>query len=85
MSSRHASLLVYGSGILRLFMQSPQPEHVRISVDGRFHSELTVDALGQKNVGLSGRRWHLVTFDSGRLFELRSKPRGARVVAYALP
>ena len=85
MSSRHASLLVHGSGILRLFMQSPQPEHVRISVDGRFHSELTVDALRQKNVGLSGDRWHLLTFDSGSLFELRGKPRGARVVAYALP
>jgi hypothetical protein len=85
MSSRHASLLVYGSGILRLFMQSPQPEHVRISVDGRFHSELTVDALRQKNVGLSGDRWHLLTLDSGPLFELRGKPRGARVVAYALP
>jgi hypothetical protein len=85
MSDRHASMLVYGSGILRLFMQSPEPEHVRISVDGRFHSELTVDQLGQKNVGLSGSRWHLVTFDSGPLFELRGKPRGARVVAYALP
>jgi hypothetical protein len=85
MSSRHASLLVYGSGILRLFVQSPQPEHVRISVDGRFHSELTVAALRQKNIGLSSTRWHLVTFDSGPLLEIRGKPRGARVVAYALP
>jgi hypothetical protein len=85
MSSRHASLLVYGRGILRLFMQSPQPEHVRIAVDGRFHSELIVDELRQKNIGLSGTRWHLLTFDSGPLFDLRGKPRGARVVAYALP
>jgi hypothetical protein len=85
MSSRHASLLVYGSGILRLFMQSPQRQQVRISVDGRFHSQLIVDALRQKNVGLSGTQWHLVTFDSGPLFELRGRPRGARVVAYALP
>jgi hypothetical protein len=85
MSSRHGSLWVYGSGILRLFMQSPQPERVRISVDGRFHSQLTVDRLRSKNVGLAGRRWHLITFDSGPLFQIRGKPRGARIVAYALP
>jgi hypothetical protein len=87
MSSSHAALWVYGAGILRLYLASPQPLPVRFSVDGRPHSTQVVAGLTprEKRIGLSGERWHLVALDTERLPEIRGKPRGARIVAYVLP
>ncbi len=85
MSSRHSLLWVYGSGLLELFLQSPQPLPVRISVDGQLHSHLRVDTLVTKRIVLAGERWHTIALDTGALPEVRGKPRGARIVAYALP
>jgi hypothetical protein len=85
MSRSHAALWVHGEGIVRLFLAAPKPLPVRLSVDGRPHSRLTVHRLGEVRIGLTGERWHLVALDAGRLPEIRGKPRGARIVAYALP
>lgn len=85
MREGHAAFWVHGAGILRLFLASPRRLAVRISVDGRRHSQPTVFRLGELRVGLAGRRWHLVAFDAERLPKVGGKPRGARVVAYALP
>jgi hypothetical protein len=88
MSDSHATVLVFGSGIVSLFLGSPEPLRVRISVDGRLHSAPLVKKLlpdTPTRVGVSGERWHLVALDAGRLPEIRGKPRGARIVAYALP
>jgi hypothetical protein len=88
MSDSHATLLVYGEGFLRLWLGSPQPLTVRISVDGRTHSRRTVPRLfnvPEARIGLSGERWHLVSLDTERLPTIREKPRGIRVISYALP
>ena len=87
MGSSHAALWVCGSDILRLFLASPEPLKVRFSVDGRLHSSEIVSGLDprEKRIGLPGERWHLVALDTGPLPEIRGKPRGARIVAYALP
>jgi hypothetical protein len=90
MSASHAALWVYGAGILRLYLASPEPLPVRISVDGRLHSTRVVEGLPPSDIpegriGLPGERWHLVALDTGRLPEIRGKPRGARIVAYVLP
>jgi hypothetical protein len=85
MSSSHAGVWIYGRGFVRLFLASPKPLPVEVSVDGRFHSRLTVHRLVEVRVGLSGERWHLFALDTARLPEIGSKPRGARIVAYSLP
>jgi len=85
MSFGHAALWVYGKGIVRLFLASPEPLPLRISLDGRMDSRLTVHRLEEVRVGLPSERWHLVSLDADRLPEIRGKPRGARIVAYALP
>jgi hypothetical protein len=88
MSAGHATLLVYGEGFLRLLLGAPEPMTVRISVDGRPHSSRTLRRLFNESdtrVGLSGKRWHLVAFDMTRLPTIRGKPRGMRIVGYALP
>jgi hypothetical protein len=85
MSSSHAGLWVYGSGIVRLFLASPEPLPIRLSVDGRFHSQLTVRRLVEVRIGLSNEGWHLLALDADRLPAIGGRPRGARVVAYALP
>ncbi len=85
MSTSHAGVWVYGDGFARLYLASPEPLRVRISVDGRFHSQLTVHRLVEVRIGLSGSRWHLLALDSGRLPEIGGKPRGARIVEYSLP
>jgi len=85
MSSGHAALWVYGQGIVRLFLASPEPLPIRLSVDGRLHSHPTVHRLVELRVGLSSERWHLLALDAPRLPEIGGKPRGARIVAYALP
>jgi hypothetical protein len=85
MSAGHAALWVYGKGIVRLFLASPEPLPLRVSLDGRMHSRLTVHRLEEVRIGLPNERWHLVSFDADRLPEIRGKPRGARIVAYALP
>jgi hypothetical protein len=85
MSRSHASFWVYGDGIVRLFLTAPQRMPLRLSVDGHTHARLTVDRLGEVRVGLSGARWHLVSFDAGRLPQVHGGPRGPRIVAYALP
>jgi hypothetical protein len=36
-------------------------------------------------VELAGARWHLVALETDRLPIVRGKPRGARIVGYALP
>jgi hypothetical protein len=88
MSDSHAALWVYGSGILSLFLGSPEPLTVRITVDGRPHSSRVLEKLLPRDatrIGLPGERWHLVALDTGPLPVIRGKPRGARIVAYALP
>ena len=85
MSSGHAALWVHGKGIVRLFLASPESLPLRISLDGRMDSSLTVRRLEEVRVGLPSERWHLISLDADRLLEIRGKPRGARIVAYALP
>ena len=81
----HAAFWVYGAGILRLFLASPEPLPITLSVDGSPRARLTVQHLREARVGLLGARWHLVSLDTDRLPEVDGKPRGARVVAYVLP
>jgi hypothetical protein len=85
MSSSHAALWVRGPGIARFFVQAPEPIAIRVSRDGRPHSRLVVRRLQEVRVGLEGERWHLIALDAGALPEIRGKPRGARIVAYAVP
>jgi hypothetical protein len=85
MSSTHAALWAHGPGFVRLFLFSPKRLPLRISVDGRLHSRLSVGRLEEVRIGLSGRSWHLIALDAARLPEIRGKPRGARIVAYVLP
>jgi hypothetical protein len=88
MSSSHATLWVYGDGVLSLFLGSPEPLTVRIAVDGSPRSTHVLRKLLPREptrVELDGRRWHLVALETGRLPIVRGKPRGARVVGYALP
>ena len=85
MSSSHAALWVLGPGIARFFIQAPEPIAIRVSRDGRPHSRLVVQRLREVRVGLAGERWHLIALDAGPLPEIRGKPRGARIVAYAVP
>jgi hypothetical protein len=85
MSRGHAALWVHGEGIVRLFVASPEPLPVRLSLDGRAHSRLTVHRLSEVRIGLPSDGWHLVALDAARLPEIGGKPRGARIVAYALP
>jgi hypothetical protein len=85
MSSTHAALWAHGPGIVRLFLFAPKRLPLRVSVDGRLHSRLAVGKLEEVRIGLSGPSWHLIALDAARLPEIRGKPRGARIVAYALP
>jgi 6-pyruvoyl-tetrahydropterin synthase-like protein len=85
MSRGHAALWVHGEGIMRLFVASPEPLAVRLSLDGRLHSHLTVHRLSEVRIGLPRDGWHLVALDAAELPEIGGKPRGARIVAYALP
>lgn len=85
MSSTHAALWAHGPGFVRLFLFSPKALPIRVSVDGRPHSHLVVGSLEEARIGLSGKTWHLISLDTDRLLEIRGKPRGARIVAYALP
>jgi hypothetical protein len=85
MSRNHAALWVHGEGIVRLFVASPEPLHVRLSLDGRLHSHLTVHRLSEVRIGLPRDGWHIVALDAAQLPEIDGKPRGARIVAYALP
>jgi hypothetical protein len=85
MSSSHAALWAYGPGIARLFVIAPEPLRLRVSLDGRPHTRLVVHSLTEVRVGLPSARWHLIALDTPRLVQVRGKPRGVRVVAYALP
>ena len=85
MSRSHAAFWVYGRGILRLFVASPEPIRVNLSVDGRPHSSLTAHRLREVRIGLPRTGWHLIAFDTHGLPLVDGKPRGARIVAYALP
>ena len=85
MSSTHAALWVRGPGIVRLFLFAPKRLPVRVSVDGRTRSRIDVGRLQEVRIGLGGDRWHLIALDARSLPEIRGKPRGARIVAYALP
>jgi hypothetical protein len=85
MSRDHAALWVYGEGIVRLFLAAPEPLAVRLSLDGHPHSKLTVHRLEEVRIGLPHAGWHLVAFDTRPLPKIGGKPRGARIVAYALP
>jgi hypothetical protein len=85
MSSTHAALWVRGPGFARLFLFAPKRLSLRLSVDGRVHSRLVVGKLEEVRIGLDGARWHLIALDASALPDVRGKPRGARIVAYALP
>jgi hypothetical protein len=85
MSRGHAAVWVYGEGIVRLFLASPEPLPIQLSLDGRFHSRVTVHRLAEVRVGLPRQGWHLLALDTARLPEIDGKPRGARIVAYSLP
>jgi hypothetical protein len=85
MSRGHAALWVHGEGIVRLFVASPEPLRVRLSLDGSVHSYLTAHRLTEVRIGLPRDGWHLIAFDARLLPEIGGKPRGARIVAYALP
>jgi hypothetical protein len=85
MSASHAALWAYGPGIARLFLISPKPLPVRVSLDGRPHTSLVVHRLTEARVGLPSAHWHLIALDTPRLVPIRGKPRGVRIVAYALP
>lgn len=85
MSRSHGALWVYGSGIVRLFLAAPRPLRVRLVLDGRVHSRLTVHRLEEVRIGLPRSGWHLLALDVGRLPEIGGRPRGVRIVAYALP
>ena len=88
MSASHATLWVYGGGQLSLFLGSPEPLTVRIAVDGRPRSTHVLRKLLPQEptrVELAGERWHLVALEADRLPIVRGKPRGARIIAYALP
>jgi hypothetical protein len=88
MSSSHATLWVYGGGRLSLFLGSPKPLTVRIEVDGRPQSTHVLRKLLPEEptpVELPGARWHLVALETDRLPIVRGKPRGARIIGYALP
>jgi hypothetical protein len=85
MSETHSALWVRGPGFARFFLFAPKRLPIQISVDGRIHSRLVVGKLEEVRVGLGGDRWHLIALDAGTLPEIRGKPRGARIVAYALP
>ncbi len=85
MSSTHAALWAQGPGIVRLFLFAPKRLPIRVSLDGRTHSRLVVGKLEEVRIGLSSGGWHLIALDARRLPEIRGKPRGARIVAYALP
>lgn len=84
MSSSHAALWAHGPGIARFFVQAPQPIPLRISRDGRLHSRLLAGRLREIRIGLPPG-WHLIALDAGKLPEIRGRPRGARIVAYAVP
>jgi hypothetical protein len=85
MSASHAALWAYGRGIARLFLISPKSLPVRVSLDGRPHTRLVVHRLTEVRVGLPAAHWHLIALDTPRLVPIRGKPRGVRIVAYALP
>jgi len=88
MSSSHATVWVYGAGQLSLFLGSPEPLTVRIAVDGQPRSTHVLRKLLPQEptrVELAGARWHLVALETDRLPIVRGKPRGARIVGYALP
>jgi hypothetical protein len=85
MSATHSALWVRGPGFARFFLFAPKRLPIRISVDGHIHSRLVVGKLEEVRVGLGGDRWHLIALDAVTLPEIRGKPRGARIVAYALP
>ncbi|HKP19239.1 MAG TPA: hypothetical protein VJT84_12220 [Gaiellaceae bacterium] len=83
MSAGHAAVWISGGGIVRLFVASPRRLAVSLSVDGRLHSRLIVKRLAEVRVGLSPG-WHLLALDTKRLPIVDGRPRGARIVAYAL-
>jgi hypothetical protein len=68
-----------------LFLFAPKRLSLRLSVDGRVHSRLVVGKLEEVRISLDGARWHLIALDASALPDVRGKPRGARIVAYALP
>jgi hypothetical protein len=88
MSSSHATVWIFGGGELSLFLGSPEPLTVRIAVDGRPRSTHVLRKLLPQEptrVELAGERWHLVALETDRLPIVRGKPRGARIIGYALP
>jgi len=86
MAESHASLWLHGPGTVRLFVRSPRSLPVRVSVDGRPAARVRVLRLRELRLEL-GAGWRLVTFDSPRLplIGRNRRPRGMRIVAYALP
>ena len=84
MADSHASVWASGPGTVRLFVRSPAPLDVKISVDGHLRRLLHVQALVELRVTI-GDSWHLLSFDAGRLPIVGTRPRGMRIVAYAVP
>jgi hypothetical protein len=86
MAASHAALWLHGPGTVRLFVRSPSSLPVRVSIDGRRAARLRVRHLRELRLELPAG-WRLVTFDTGRLplIGKNHRPRGLRIVAYALP
>ena len=74
-----------GRGSCACSSRRPSRSGSSLSVDGRPHSSLTVQRLREVRIGLQRAGWHLIAFDTHGLPVIDGKPRGARIVAYALP
>jgi hypothetical protein len=84
MSSSHATLWVYGGGLLSLFLGSPEPLTVRIEVDGRPRS---THVLRRCCPRASPRRAHRLAPRRARNAACRSSAasQDARIIGFALP
>lgn len=84
MADGHAPFWAYGSGDLRLFVSAPRPLTVRVTVDGREIARERVSSLREVRVPLGRERgWRLIALEA-RLPRIGGRPRGARLLGYAL-
>src|SRR5205085_6047987 len=81
MDERHASLWLYGAGLVELRVQSILPRRGRVSVDGATVLDRVVRAPTRVTYTLRGRRWHLLTFDVSRLVSTTSDKIGLKLLS----